>query len=119
MKPLKTRITKKEIERGWKIVRGMVDDAEARPLRTARDRMIALKQIKHLVGMLIRPPALKGAAKGAKRGIEADLAVIADISKFGSLPRAVRGHMLDGRLSRNTMERSHIERIRTLKKHTI
>jgi len=113
---VKTRITKREIEQGWLIVQGMLDVARERPVRTARDRVITLKQIKILVGNLIRPPMIHGARKGLKRNLHADLAVINDIKKFGSLPKAVRAHMRDSRLSKNTTERSHIERISLLKK---
>jgi hypothetical protein len=96
-------------------VQGMLEAAQERPVRTAREKVIALKQIKILIGDLIRPPLIHGAKKGVKRNLAADLAVIADIPKFGSLPKAVRAHMRDGRLSKTTIERSHIERIKLLK----
>lgn len=115
-KTLKADITLDEIDQGWKIVRGMIEAAEDRIILTPRDRVIALKQIKYLVGILIRPPLLKGAEKGVSRNLAGDIAVIADIAKYGSLPKAVRAHLADGRLERNVTERSHIERIRDVKR---
>lgn len=107
------QITLDEIDEGWKIVRGMIESAEQRVILTLAEREAAFKQIKQLVGVLIQPPRLRG--DRGRVNVEADLAVIADIKKFGTLPKAVRGHMRDGRLSPNTTERSHIERIRALK----
>ncbi|WP_375048845.1 hypothetical protein [Bradyrhizobium sp. 8-10B] len=112
-------ITLAEIDEGWKIVRGMIEAAEQRVILTLADRETAFKQVKQLVGVLIEPPRLHGDRDRGRLNDLADLAVIADIPKFGTLPKAVQAHLANGRLSRGTTVRSHIERIRERKKHMI
>ncbi|WP_143278236.1 hypothetical protein [Bradyrhizobium sp. UFLA03-84] len=107
-----------EIDEGWKIVRGMIEAAEQRVILTLADRETAFKQVKQLVGILIEPPRLHG-ERGLKKDADVDAAVIADIPKFGTIPKAVRAYLANGRLSKGTTERSHIERIRERKKHMI
>ena len=110
-------ITSAEIELGWEMVREMVEVASHRPTRTERERVGAMKTIKMLVGALYYLPQLKGAEKGVRRNLAADEAVIADIEKYGSLPKAVAAHIAIGKLSRGTTARSHTERSRLVQKH--
>ena len=109
-----------ELATAFQIVRGMLDSVELDwPQNTPQELILKHKTLKVLMGAMLHPKMLKGAAKGAKRNREADLAVIADIPKFGSLPKAVRGHMANGKLSRTTTERAHCDRIRLFKKYAI
>jgi hypothetical protein len=111
--------TKAQIATTFKMVRGMLESVELDwPEKTSRDRILKHKTLKALIGTMLHPKTLIGATMGAKRGLETDLAVIADIKKFGSLPKAIEAHLADGRLPRTTTKRSHIERIRARSKST-
>lgn len=110
--------SKAEVEVGVQILRAAVEVFTERALaaRSAAARDRAIHTIKKIFGLIDEAGQKRvwGRPKG-NRTNPIDLQVLADVQRYGSVPKAVKAYMADGRLPHRA-PKTHIDRINKLKR---